>query len=188
MQYTFPTPTPIDYSYLSKLPELFMNSYNTAHKQALEDQLRNDPNAINADGTLNYQAIFKRDPELAIKAMVAEKQIGGVYGTPIYGVDEDGNVVLGAIGKNGKFQKLDTGGVTPTPPQYSFEKGVDPETGLPAVVPMSRQTGQPGGKPILQSGTVPQGYIPQEGAGPEGGPGYTGMPGTPEAFSKHSAT
>jgi len=38
-----------------------------------------------------------------------------VYGTPIYGTDAQGKQVLGVIGKDGTFKKLDTGGVTPTP-------------------------------------------------------------------------
>lgn len=38
-----------------------------------------------------------------------------VYGTPIYGTDANGKTVLGVIGKDGSFQQLDTGGVTPTP-------------------------------------------------------------------------
>lgn len=38
-----------------------------------------------------------------------------VFGTPIYGKDAEGNTVLGAIGKDGTFQRLDTGGVDVTP-------------------------------------------------------------------------
>lgn len=36
------------------------------------------------------------------------------YGlNPIYGTDENGNQVLGTLGKDGTFKKIDTGGVTP---------------------------------------------------------------------------
>lgn len=63
-----------------------------------------------------------------------------VYGTPIYGEDAEGNTVLGVIGKDGTFKKLDTGGVTPTPGvswqdfgtyRQPFDKG-----GQPAAAPV----------------------------------------------------
>lgn len=52
-----------------------------------------------------------------IDKMRREAVTGGseVYGTPIYGRDAEGNMVLGAIGKDGTFKRLDTGGVDVTP-------------------------------------------------------------------------
>lgn len=50
-----------------------------------------------------------------LKLAQAGGQEESVYGTPIYGTDANGNTVLGVIGKDGSFKKLDTGGVTPTP-------------------------------------------------------------------------
>jgi len=52
-----------------------------------------------------------------IDKMRREAATGGneVYGTPIYGRDAEGNMVLGAIGKDGTFKRLDTGGVDVTP-------------------------------------------------------------------------
>jgi hypothetical protein len=44
----------------------------------------------------------------------------GVYGTPIYGTDPQGNPTLGAIGKQGGYKPIDTGGVRPLLPGGQF--------------------------------------------------------------------
>lgn len=44
----------------------------------------------------------------------------GVYGTPIYGTDQQGNPTLGAIGKQGSYRPIDTGGVRPLLPGGQF--------------------------------------------------------------------
>lgn len=52
-------------------------------------------------------------------AMERRKQNdSGVYGTPIYGEDKDGNPVIGAMGKDGSFRTLDTG-------DFRISSGVD---------------------------------------------------------------
>lgn len=62
-------------------------------------------------GTANY---LISDPA-ALRAHFVQKQkgSGGVeYGlTPVYGVDEKGNQVVGTFGKDGTFKKIDTGGI-----------------------------------------------------------------------------
>lgn len=72
----------------------------------------------------------------AAHLLAAKQQGQGVYGTPIYGTDAEGNTVLGAIGKNGQFRPLDTGDVKVNPgikiistPQGDF--AVDTRSGLP---------------------------------------------------------
>lgn len=86
----------------------------------------------------------------------------GVYGTPIYGTDESGNTVLGAIGKQGEFRRIDTGGVTPTPGVKMLDTG----TGF---VPVQSRTGQPvsGGQyqPGQPSQQTPVGFIPKDNRG-----------------------
>ena len=70
-------------------------------------------------------------------AEVRARGQGGVFGTPIYGEDEQGNTVLGVIGKDGTFRQVDTGGMTPTPGVKfqdfgTFRQGFDRRTGQPA--------------------------------------------------------
>lgn len=70
------------------------------------------------------------------KILAQNAEARGVFGTPIYGTDDKGNTVLGAITKSGAFQRIDTGGVTPTPGVRMLDTG----TGY---VPVSSKTGQP---------------------------------------------
>jgi hypothetical protein len=72
----------------------------------------------------NYVSPFEREKfdlekqyKLAQIAKMKKEGTGGngVYGTPIYGTDENGNVTLGVITKDGQFKRLDTGTTTPTP-------------------------------------------------------------------------
>lgn len=94
-------------------------------------------------------------------------QAQGVYGTPIYGTGPNGENQVGAIGKNGQFQKLDTGGFTPTPGVRMIDTGtgfvpVQSRTGQP-VPGATYQPPQPGQQP---TGPQPQtGYIPKDVAG-----------------------
>lgn len=82
----------------------------------------------------------------------------GVYGTPIYGTDPQGKTVLGAIGKQGQFRQLDTGGVEVNP----GVKMID--TGTGTLVVDSRS-----GRPIGAQGQPAQGGAPSAGA-PNGAP------------------
>lgn len=92
-----------------------------------------------------------------------------VYGTPIYGVDPvSGETVLGAIGKGGTFERLDTQGVQVTP-GVSFQNLGD------RVQPFSSKSGAPVGPATPMSGDVPSSYRPSESGG------YEPMPGTKEA-------
>lgn len=73
------------------------------------------------------------DPEMArtvasnptlLRSVLPKLMGAGVGGTkyglnPIYGTDESGNRVLGVLGEDGTFKKVDTGGVTP---QSGIEK------------------------------------------------------------------
>jgi len=107
------------------------------------------------DGSVNIhqaagQALAAGNQPLGLSLLKLE-QLGaqsanGVYGTPIYGTDAQGNTVLGAITKNGQFRKLDTGGVTPTPGVKFLDLG----TGF-------RAYGSRSGLPVQQPGAAPGG-------------------------------
>ncbi len=91
----------------------------------------------------------------------------GVYGTPIYGTDSQGKTVLGAIGKQGQFRQLDTGGVEVNPGVKMIDTGtgtlvVDSRSGRPISAP-----GQPSGQPMPQgvSPQQPATYVPKDVAG-----------------------
>jgi hypothetical protein len=59
---------------------------------------------------------YKRAQLAKLQAEAAGGGEDGIFGTPIYGVDpETKKTVLGAMGKDGKFHRLDTGGVDVTP-------------------------------------------------------------------------
>jgi hypothetical protein len=91
-----------------------------------------------------------------------------VYGTPIYGVDPvTGDQVLGAIGKDGTFQRLDTGGVQVTP-------GVTFQNLGTSVQPFSSKTGAPmaAPTPIDVSGEASQKEV-----GKQRGEAFVDMPG-----------
>ncbi len=98
----------------------------------------------------------------------AQSGQNGVYGTPIYGTDERGNTVLGAIGKTGRFVPIDTGGVRVNPGVKTIDTGtgtlvIDSRTGQPMTggrVPV------PGGQPQPPQGPQVQGgYVPKDIAG-----------------------
>jgi hypothetical protein len=88
-----------------------------------------------------------------------------IFGTPIYGRDpETGQTVLGAMGKDGSFHRLDTGGVEVTPGvtwqdfgthRQAFDRG-----------------GAPVGGPVLRHGDVPSAHVQT----PDGG--LAPMPGS----------
>ena len=83
----------------------------------------------------------------------------GVYGTPIYGTDAQGNTVLGAIGKQGQFQKIDTGGVQVNP----GIKVIDTGTGSQVI---DTRTGMPVGGNRLLTPPPQQGPVPPQQQGP----------------------
>lgn len=72
----------------------------------------------------------------------------GVFGTPIYGTDQEtGETVLGAIGKNGSFRRIDTGGVVPTPGVTfqdfgTYRQGFDTRSGKPVGDPITKENMQ----------------------------------------------
>lgn len=101
------------------------------------------------------------------KILAQNAEARGVFGTPIYGTDPEGNTVLGAMTKGGGFQRIDTGGVTPTPGVRMLDTG----TGY---VPVQSRTGQPVAGTTYQPGAAqaqpgaPQqrtGFIPKDVAG-----------------------
>jgi hypothetical protein len=110
--------------------------------------------------------------EFALKKRQAAEG-GGVYGTPIYGQDENGNIVLGAIGKDGRFRRIDTGGVTPMP------GGIKPlDTGA-GYVPFDPRRGTTVGPAIPKTGEVSKDYAPV--IGPDGAVSAAPIPGSPAA-------
>lgn len=69
----------------------------------------------------NYEYAVKQGFTGSLADWKAQKGNGGgtEYGlTPIYGTDDQGNTVLGTLGKDGTFKKIDTGG-------FNVQSGVD---------------------------------------------------------------
>lgn len=147
----------------SAIRQLMMGrEQDAARKAAQEDLMNGDTRSALA------RLLGANDPKSAavLSAYQTAQQAGqGVYGTPIYGTNERGETVLGAIGKQGQFQLLDTGGITPTPGVRMIDTG----TGF---VPVQSRTGQPVQGGTYQPGQaqpgVPQpqtGFIPKDVAG-----------------------
>lgn len=111
--------------------------------------------------------------EFALKKQQAAEG-GGVYGTPIYGQDPaTGEIVLGAIAKDGKFRRIDTGGVVPTP------GGIKPlDTGA-GYVPFDPRRGAVVGQTVPKTGEVSKDYRPVPGA--DGTISAQPIPGSPAA-------
>lgn len=138
---------------------------SAGRKEAMQ-QLQSGGDLRNVLGALIGIGDIKGAGEIAAFAKShAEGQ--GVYGTPIYGT-ENGKTVLGAIGKGGSFQKLDTGGVEVNPGIRTVDTGtgtvvLNSRSGAP-VGGQPQQGGQPPvpGQPVSQQ---PAGYIPKDVAG-----------------------
>lgn len=64
-----------------------------------------------------------------------------VYGTPIWGTDDNGVEGIGVIGKDGSFRLLDTGSFNPS-------RGVTMENLGTSILPTSKVTGAPAGAPL----------------------------------------
>lgn len=137
-------PPQIDFSALSNL----YDNYKKGQAYGREDNLRKEfsgglPRGPNGEIDFNaaVSILGKYDPVAAVK-LQAQTQDGGasVYGTPIYG-EENGQTVLGAIGKDGSFRKLDTGGVRPTPGLQFLNQGTQ-------FTPVDRRTGAIAGAPM----------------------------------------
>jgi hypothetical protein len=102
-----------------------------------------------------------------------QNSANGVYGTPIYGVDEKGVPGLGAMDKTGGFRRLDTGGFTVQNPVKTIDTGtgtliIDSRTGQPVggrgASPQSGgQQPAPQAMPGQPQTPVPQGgYVPKD--------------------------
>lgn len=147
-------------------------------KQAEQDAVYKQIGEQIQSGGLNQSALgqlFGLGPSgapmvAAAAALLKSKQEGsGVYGTPIYGTLPDGSMALGAIGKNGTFQKLDTGNVTPTPGVGYLDTG----TGY---LPYNKRSGVTGAAAVPGA---PQGV-------PTGAPGQA-VPSTPKVWGDQEA-
>lgn len=103
-----------------------------------------------------------------IEKMGREAAGGGndVYGTPIYGRDpETGQSVLGVIGKDGSFKRLDTDGVEITPGVTWQDFGTHRQA--------FDRSGAPVNTPVLRHGDIPAAHTQgQDGA-------LSPMPGSP---------
>lgn len=103
-----------------------------------------------------------------IEKMQREAAGGGneIFGTPIYGRDPNtGQMVLGAMGKDGSFKRLDTGGVDVTPGVTWQDFGTHRQA--------FDRSGNPVGGPVLRQGDVPGAHR----QGPDGS--LSPMPGSP---------
>lgn len=161
-------PQAVDFSPLERLGQNL--------RRSREDDLRRQ--AIQQYGaTGNVRDLYSTGDlslaQLAAKLDEARRGATGVYGTPIYGTDAQGNMVLGAIGKNGEFKRIDTGGVTPTP------GGIKPVDVGGYYVPFDPRRGGVSGSPIPKTGNVSTDYQPVPGPG--GTISAVPIPGTPAA-------
>lgn len=122
----------------------------------------------------------------AAKLKEAQATQGTVYGTPIYGQTETGEIGIGTFDKMGRFKLIDTGGFKPTP------GGIKPLDLGGGYAPFDPRTGRVGGGPMYQpgqTGAQRPGFIPKTGElskdhAPQFGPGgMTAAPiqGTPAA-------
>lgn len=91
-----------------------------------------------------------------------------VFGTPIYGTDNNGNTVIGTFNKSGQFQQIQTPGFQPTPGIKTVDTGtgtaiIDTRTGRPLGGPQGQpgQPMQPGQPSAAQSQSRP-GFIPKD--------------------------
>lgn len=119
----------------------FMDDGTKAYAQAmLQQQMQaNDPmRQLDMD--------YKR---AQIGKMQREADSAGneVFGTPIYGRDpQSGQMVLGAIGKDGTFKRLDTGGVDVTPgvtwQDFGTHRQAFDKSGNPVGVPVAKENFQ----------------------------------------------
>lgn len=134
----------IDWSQLADLPNKYAEGKKWRQDQDLRKAFEGGP-PRGADGSIDWDAaigiISQHDPMAALK--IASDRGGGVgvYGTPIYGTDESGSTVLGAIGKDGSFKRLDTGGITPTPGVQWRDFGTTQQ-------PFNSRTAAPIGAPV----------------------------------------
>jgi hypothetical protein len=116
-------------------------------KQGEQDQARKLAEEALASGDTRSaiaRLIGANDPKSAAvlsSIVAAQNASNGVYGTPIYGKDKNGNTVIQAIGKNGTLQTLDSGGITPTPGVQFLNTGT-------SFIPMDKRTGAPVGSPV----------------------------------------
>ncbi len=141
-----------------------------AYTSGQQDNARKEASALWQSGDTQgalARLLSANDPKNITALGHYQQSANGVYGTPIYGTDPaTGKTVLGAIGKQGQFNRLDTGGVEINPGVKIVDTGtghvvVDSRSGSPV--------GQPG-QPALQPGQPPvagrpAGYIPTDVAG-----------------------
>lgn len=151
------------------LASLGFGALNRQQEQARQAELDKYKRERDVIGDKQWQQ------EFALKQRKLAEGDSGVYGTPIYGVDPETNqVVLGAIAKDGKFRRIDTGGVTMTP------GGIKPlDTGAGGFVPFDPRRGVVSGPTVPKTGDISKDYAPS--VGPNGAVTATPIPGSPAA-------
>jgi len=123
-----------------------------------------------------YRPIGPADPDYIRRKAEAEAAAsnGGVYGTPIYAINPETNKMeLGAIGKDGKFKRIDTNGLIPAPGGI---KPLDTGTGY---VPFDPRRGTVNGPTVQKTGDISKDYAPV--VGDDGSISAAPIPGTPAA-------
>lgn len=139
------------------------NEQNAARKEAQQLYESGDTRGALA------RLIGANDPKLVTALGQYETGANSVYGTPIYGTDEQGNTKIGTFDKRGGFRPIDTGNFTPTPGIKTVDTGtgtvvIDQRTGRP--VQGAAQPAQPGLRTMPPGGPQPQGgFIPKDVAG-----------------------
>lgn len=151
-----------DFSWIGKLPAMYEAGQEVGRENALRDEISKldpkDPNYIkNAAAVL-----MKYKPQAGLTTAIANERTAqnGVYGTPIWGKDANGNEGIGAIGRDGTFHLIDTGTFQPqrgvTIEDLGYGKGVVSKGGgeVRSVIP--------------QTGDLPSGYVPPPNYAPFG--------------------
>lgn len=124
------------------------NEQDAARKQA--SQLWQQGDSQGAIAAL----LAANDPKNITAIGHYSQNANGVYGTPIYGVDESGKTVLGAIGKQGQWNPIDTGKTTITP-------GIKLAEGPTGTTVLQGKSGQ-----VMGGGATQPGQIPAAGTSP----------------------
>lgn len=149
-------PPKLDFSAIMNVPDAFAQGQQIGAdfraRRALQGGLPRT-----ADGSIDFAAAADLlakagDKDAALGLVKSTSGINGVYGTPIYGTDAQGNTVLGALDKRGGFRRVNTGGVTVTPGIRTVDTG----TGTAVI---DSRTGRP------VQGAAPGGVIPKDVAG-----------------------
>jgi len=138
-------------------------SYNEANQNALRQRAADLYASGDKTGALSA-LLNSGDSKLLTGLAHYEAAANSVYGTPIYGTDEQGNTAVGTFDKKGQFRPITTPGFTPTPgvktiqtPQGEYV--INSKSGAPVGGGAAPTTGAP------QPGQPSPGFYPADNRG-----------------------